>query len=263
MSAREVNIKECEVARTQMSNLITIHTDENGQAVSARELYEKLGIEKHFTQWWEQQAGILDLTEGKDFLTCKLESTGGRPGTDFIIPLDTAKHLSMISRGEKAHALREYFIAVEKQWNSPEAVFARALKMADKKIEKLNNNILQLEGVIEEQKPKALFADAVSSSKTSILIGELAKLLKQNGIDIGEKRLFKWLRTKGYLINRQGTDYNAPTQRSMELQLFTVKETAVSHSDGHVTISKTTKVTGRGQLYFIEKFLSKKSEVKQ
>ena len=111
------------------------------------------------------------------------------------------------------------------------------------------------EQTIEEQKPKALFADAVATANTSILIGDLAKLLKQNGIDMSQKRLFVWLRENGYLIKREGADRNSPTQRSMEQGLFEIKETAITHSDGHVTINKTTKVTGKGQIYFINKFL--------
>ncbi len=108
---------------------------------------------------------------------------------------------------------------------------------------------------IEADKPKVLFADSVAVSHGSILVGELAKLLNQNGIDIGQNRLFNWLRENGYLICRKGTDYNMPTQRSMEMQLFSIKETAITHSDGHVSISKTVKVTGKGQLYFVNKFL--------
>ena len=115
----------------------------------------------------------------------------------------------------------------------------------------------QLAGQIEADKPKVLFADSVAASQTSILIGELAKILKQNGVDIGQNRLFDWLRKNGYLISRMGTDYNMPTQRSMERGLFTIKETAVTHSDGHVSVNKTPKVTGKGQQYFINKFLSK------
>ena len=114
---------------------------------------------------------------------------------------------------------------------------------------------LQLEAT--ENKPKVIFADAVSVSEGTILIGELAKILKGNGIEIGQYRLFEKLRQDGYLIKRKGTDYNAPTQRAMELGLFRVKETAITHSDGHVTISKTTKVTGKGQQYFINLFLGK------
>ncbi|WP_203648961.1 phage antirepressor [Secundilactobacillus yichangensis] len=104
--------------------------------------------------------------------------------------------------------------------------------------------------------PKALFADAVSASHTTILVGELAKLLKQNGIDIGQNRLFAWMRANGYLIHRKGTDWNMPTQRSMQQGLFKVKETSIAHSNGSVTVSKTVKVTGKGQQYFINKFLN-------
>ncbi|HNW87964.1 MAG TPA: phage antirepressor KilAC domain-containing protein [Candidatus Limiplasma sp.] len=105
--------------------------------------------------------------------------------------------------------------------------------------------------------PKVLFADSVTASDTTILIGELAKLLKQNGYESGQNRLFETLRKEGYLISRKGCDYNMPTQRSMEIGLFTIKETAITHSDGHVTISKTTKVTGKGQVYFVNRFCRK------
>lgn len=112
----------------------------------------------------------------------------------------------------------------------------------------------QAEANLQAAKPKVLFADAVSASDSTILIGDLAKILKQNGHPIGQKRLFNWMREQGYLIKRAGADYNSPTQRAMEMGLFKIKETAISHSDGHVSVSKTTKVTGKGQQYFINKF---------
>ena len=105
--------------------------------------------------------------------------------------------------------------------------------------------------------PKALFADSVAASKNSILIGELAKLLKQNGVEMGQNRLFHWMRSHGYLIRRHGTDYNMPTQKAMEQGLFEIKETAISHSDGHTSVNKTPKVTGKGQQYFVNAFLGK------
>lgn len=114
---------------------------------------------------------------------------------------------------------------------------------------------ISLESAAEENRPKVLFADAVSASKNSILVGELAKLLKQNGVETGQNRLFDWLRNNGYLIRRNGTDYNMPTQKSMELGLFEVKETVVAHADGHTETKKTPKVTGKGQQYFINIFL--------
>lgn len=116
--------------------------------------------------------------------------------------------------------------------------------------------LLAAETENEANKPKVLFADAVSTAKTSILVGELAKLLKQNGVDIGQNRLFGWLRENGFLIRRNGTDFNMPTQKSMDLGLFEIKETVVSHSDGHTTVNKTPKITGKGQLYFVKQFLS-------
>lgn len=115
--------------------------------------------------------------------------------------------------------------------------------------------IRNLNARIEQDKPKVLFADAVATAHTSILVGELAKLLKQNGVDIGQNRLFQKLREDGYLIRRQGNDYNMPTQRSMEMGLFEIKETVIAHADGHTSINKTPKVTGRGQQYFVERYL--------
>ena len=117
------------------------------------------------------------------------------------------------------------------------------------------NQLKQKDLVIQEMRPKALFADSVATSDTTILVGDLAKILRGNGVNTGQNRLFKELRDMGYLISRKGTSYNMPTQLSMELGLFVVKETSIQHSDGHVTVNKTPKVTGKGQQYFINKFL--------
>lgn len=139
---------------------------------------------------------------------------------------------------------------IEKVLCSPDTIIKLATELKGEQEKRK-----QLEAQAQSDRPKVIFADAVSVSESPMLIGELAKVLKQNGIEIGEKRLFEWMRRNGYLISRKGTDYNAPTQRAMEMGLFRVKETAISHSDGHVTVSRTTKVTGRGQQYFINKFL--------
>ena len=133
-------------------------------------------------------------------------------------------------------------------------IMAKAVLVAQSTIRQRDQRIKELESDVAAAKPKVLFADAVSASDSTILIGDLAKILKQNGHPIGQKRLFNWMREQGYLIKRAGADYNSQTQRAMEMGLFKIKETAISHSDGHVSVSKTTKVTGKGQQYFINKF---------
>lgn len=140
---------------------------------------------------------------------------------------------------------------------SDEELMAKAVLVAQATIKERDARIAELESDTQRMKPKEIFADAVSASDQTILIGDLAKLIKQNGHDMGQKRMFEWLRNNGYLIKRQGADYNSPTQRAMEMGLFRIKETAVTHSDGHVTVSKTVKVTGKGQTYFVNKLLTK------
>lgn len=130
---------------------------------------------------------------------------------------------------------------------TPEQTMARALLIANDTMERQRREL-------DELRPKALFADAVAASDGTCLVGELAKMIRQNGVEIGQNRLFQWMRDNGYLISRKGSSYNLPTQRSMELGLFRVKETAITHSDGHVTTSLTTKVLPKGQVYFINKF---------
>ena len=137
-------------------------------------------------------------------------------------------------------------------------IMAKAVLVAQSTIRQRDQRIKELESDVAAAKPKVLFADAVSASDSTILIGDLAKILKQNGYNTGQKRLFQWLRDNGYLIKRQGADYNSPTQRSMELGLFRVKETPIIHADGHVTVNKTVKVTPKAQIYFANKFLGGK-----
>lgn len=146
------------------------------------------------------------------------------------------------------------YIAGEENMTEDELVL-KAMNVLNAKVENLKLANKQLEEKIEEQKPKVLFASSVETSKTSILIGELAKIIKQNGHDIGQNRLFEWLRNNNYLISRKGTDYNMPTQKSMNQGLFEIKETTVTHADGHISVNKTPKVTGKGQVYFVNKFV--------
>lgn len=141
-------------------------------------------------------------------------------------------------------------------------LLATALIAAHEELEEKDKRIELLTADTERMKPKEIFSDAVSTSQNSILVGELAKLLKQNGIEIGEKRLYAWMRENGYLIKRKGADWNKPTQRSMEMKLFTIKETVICHSDGHTSVNTTTKVTGIGQVYFVNLFLKTKKNKK-
>ena len=140
---------------------------------------------------------------------------------------------------------------LEQALTSPEFLIQLATQLKEEKEQRK-----QLEAKVEQDKPKVLFADSVSASKSSILVGELAKILKQNGVDTGQFRLFAWLRENGYLIKREGSDYNMPTQRSAEMGLFEVKQTIITHSDGHITTNKTPKVIGKGQVYFVNKFMN-------
>ncbi len=239
-----------------MNELVKVNFDT--QTISARELHSTLNIGTKFTTWFERMCEY-GFTEGNEFFPKMGETSkqcGGRPSADYDISVDMAKQICMIQRTPEGKAVRQYLIDLEKAWNTPEQVMARALRIADRTIDELKYSNQCLAAVNEEMKPKAIFADAVAASHTSILIGDLAKLISQNGVSIGQKRLFKWLRDNGYLIKREGSDRNMPTQRSMEMKLFEVKESTISNPDGSVRITRTPKVTGKGQQYFVNKFLT-------
>lgn len=240
-----------------MSELIPL-TNHNGiQAVMGRDLHAFLKIGKDYSTWFK------DMTEygfvaGQDFspISGKTSPAGGRPRIDHIVKLDMAKEISMIQRTERGKQARQYFLECERKAQQKAVpalpqTYSEALRELAATVEA--KEALEAQAAIDT--PKALFADAVSTSHTTILVGDLAKILKGNGVSIGANRLFKWLRTNGFLIARKGTDWNMPTQKAMELGLFKVKETAVTHSDGHVSVNKTPKVTGKGQQYFVQRFL--------
>ena len=236
-----------------MNELINVTLNDNHEpVVSGRQLHEALYVKTRYNDWFNRMTEY-GFIENQDYLaiTQKRVTAQGNSTNqvDHIIKLDMAKEIAMIQRTERGKQVRQYFIQVEKDFNSPEKIMARALLMADKKVH-------QLEAKIEADRPKVLFAEAVSASHSSILVGELAKLLKQNGVDMGANRLFNWLRAHGYLIKRNGRDWNMPTQKSVEMGLIRVKETSITHADGHITVSKTPLVTGKGQQYFINKFLN-------
>lgn len=239
-----------------MNVLIPINYDAEQPTVSARELHKALNVQSRFSRWFDTNKEL--FIEGEDFNKCTSSTVVNngaiRQLEDYEITVLMAKHLAMMSRTEKGKQIRDYLIDLEKAWNTPEQIMARALKVADKRIESLKQDNVLLAQDVERMRPKEIFADAVAASHTSILIGELAKLLKQNGVETGQRRLFSWLRNHGYLI-KGGSSRNMPTQKSMELGLFEIKETTISNPDGSIRISRATKVTGRGQQYFINKFI--------
>lgn len=245
-----------------MHELKIFDNESQNPTVSARELHEKLHIGTKFATWFPRMCEY-GFFENDDYTTCYpnlgSENHGGQNMVDYNISLDMAKQICMIQRTPEGKELRQYLIDLEKAWNTPEQIMARALKIADKKIDALNQRIEQQQHEIEVAKPKTIFADAVATSHTSILIGDLAKLICQNGCEIGQKRLFAWLRDNGYLM-KYGSSYNMPLQRFLEQGLFEVKERAINNPDGSVKVTRTTVVTGKGQIYFINKFLKGESK---
>ncbi len=243
------------INKQDMSTVFNIQEKENGEiAVSGRELHGALEVKTPYKKWFERMSEY-GFEENVDYSTvgqnCPIANGGFQFVTDHALTLDTAKEIAMIQRSDKGKQARQYFIQVEKAWNSPEMIMQRALKIA-------NNTNKQLQLQIERDKPKVLFADSVAGSTSSILVGELAKLLKQNGVDIGQNRLFEWLRDNGYLIKQKGENYNLPTQRSADLEIMDIKKRTINNPDGSSQITRTTKITGKGQQYFINKFLNDK-----
>lgn len=241
-----------------MQDIIKVnYENQDRPTVSGRELHQALGVETRYNDWFRRMCeyGFVENEDYYSFLSNRSDGLPGKPQTDHQLTISMAKELCMIQRSDEGRAIRRYFIQVEEMWNSPQQVMARALQMADRQLKRLKEDNAALVAQAEADRPKVLFADSVSASKSTILIGEMAKLLKQNGVDMGQNRLFAWMRENGYLIRRRGSDYNMPIQRSMELGLFEIKETSVTHADGHITVNKTPKLTGKGQQYFVSVFL--------
>lgn len=244
-----------------MQELIKI-TEQNGnQAVSARELYKFLEVQTPFTMWIDRMfeygfAENIDF-EATNFFVNHPNGIGGTTVKDYALTLDCAKEIAMLQRSERGKMARQYFIECEKQLRAKEQAhqqipqsFSEALRLAAEQAEKIEAQQKQL----KEQAPKVLFADTVIGSQSSCLIGELAKLITQKGYEIGEKRLFKWLRENHYLGTR-GEYYNIPNQQYIEQGLFELKKGTRSGNGGVMHTTITPKVTGKGQVYFVNKFL--------
>ncbi len=250
-----------------MNELITVNNDT--QRVSARDLYDLLAQDggtkgtERFSKWFERYC-TYGFIQGIDYSTpnkkVRVQTEGtrevAREVEDYDLSVDMAKQICMLQRTKKGLELRHYLIDMEKAWNTPEQIMARALKVADLTIENLKIENQTLVKQIEQDKPKTVFADAVSASDSSILIRDLAKLIKQNGIPLGERRLYKWLREQGYICKCS----RMPTQKAMELGLFEIVIRTIDRGEGLPMETQTTKVTGKGQIYFINKFMHEKRE---
>ena len=253
---------------TNAGALIPISEKNGKRSVSARDLHAFLESKQDFSTWIKNRIERYDLVENVDYVTAPqiygTANGGHSTRLEYALTIDAAKELSMVEGNEKGKQARRYFIACEKKLTelaAPSYMIADPIKRAEKWIEEqkqlkqlAEENEKQAEK-IEQDKPKVLFADAVCTSKRSCLVAELAKILQQNGVNIGQNRLFKWLRDNGYLCQK-GQYYNQPTQKAMELKLFEIKQTTINKPDGSVLVTSTTKVTGRGQVYFVNKFLN-------
>lgn len=241
--------------------LIKIYeNDRQEQLVDARELHTELKNKRKFSDWIKQRIEQYGFVEDIDFTTyhnfVKREGSNlGSKTTEYALTLDTAKEIAMVENNEQGRKIRRYFIEVEKK--------ARQMFEIPKTLPEALRKAAELAEELEKQKPKVLFADSVETSKNSVLINELAKILKQNGYEIGQNRLFEKLRNEGYLIKQKGQNWNLPTQKAMDMGLFEVKKTVINKPDGIPITRPTTKVTGKGQIYFVNKFLKEVRKCKR
>lgn len=267
------NEKETKVAISDTpkpEKALAVIKQRNGQFINARTLYAFLNVGRDFSTWFADKVNRYGFEKGVDFdVLTVIPQKGekvGRPAIDYILTLDVAKELCMVEGNERGRIARKYFIEVEKKFRAMVAsttpaipqTFAEALRLAASQAEQIEQQQKQ----IEAERPKVNFATAVETSNCSCLIGELAKMMCQNGVPTGEKRLFQWMRDNGYLC-QFGERYNQPTQKAIEMGLFEVKKQTWTKPSGEVMTSTTTKVTGKGQIYFINKFLYKSQNNQQ
>lgn len=258
---------------TAMNELIQI-TEHNGQrAVSARELHQVLGSKRDFSNWIQDRIkkyGFIENQDYQSFNNIVEREIGATTRIEYALSIDMAKEIAMVEGNERGRQVRQYFIRCErelrqaalpsyqiedpiqraKQWIKEQEQTERLALENKQQAERIEQQAEQ----IKADAPKVLFSKAVETSQRSCLVAELAKILQQNGVQIGQNRLFKWLRAKGYL-GKTGPYYNQPTQRSMEKGLFEIKQQTINKPDGSIIVTSTTKVTGRGQIYFVNKFL--------
>lgn len=238
-----------------MSMIKVTYGDNDTPTVSGRELHEALGVKTRYNDWFDRMCEY-GFSEGKDyysFLSNRSDGNAGKPRTDHQMTIPMAKELCMLQRTDKGKQMRQYFIAVEEQWNTPEIVMSRALKMASKNIVRLEEKNAALESKIAEDAPKVEFANAVAESSSLIDIGTLAKLARDENIPIGRNRLFDWLRQHKYIMDKEHK--YEPYQTWLDRGIFVTKEYSYRTAYGYETQTKIL-VTGKGQIYLIEKLRS-------
>lgn len=232
-----------------MNELIKIETNENLEPIiSLRELYNKLEITERYSNWTDRMFKY-GFVENVDYTGCKVFNTlANQELQDHAIKLDMAKEICMLQRNEKGKQFRKYFIQVEKDFNSPEKIMARALNIADRTLATLNVKVKQLENKIEEDRPRVSFAETIEKSSDSILIREFSKILANEGIHIGQNKLYRLLREWGYIIKNS----TEPTQKAVQQGLFKINERVIKSVKGDL-LSRTTMLTGKGQLFLLDK----------
>lgn len=254
---------------------IQVRNTDAGRVVDARQLHAFINNgATDFSTWFKRRVEHCGFVVNEDFMA--INSTEvvnndsipgiGRPSIEYVLTIDAAKELCMVEGNKRGRAVRRYFIEAERRFRESQQVatahpaipqtFAQALRLAASQAEQIEKQQKQ----IEAERPRVLFSQAVETAKQSVLIGELAKIICQNGVQTGEKRLFAWMRENGYLC-QYGERYNQPTQKAMEMGLFEMKKTTIQKANGETLVSTTTKVTGKGQIYFVNKFLYNNQQI--
>lgn len=232
-----------------MNELIKIETNENLEPIiSLRELYNKLEITERYSNWTDRMFKY-GFTENVDYTGCKVFNTlANQELQDHAIKLDMAKEICMLQRNEKGKQFRKYFIQVEKDFNSPEKIMARAVLIANKKVSTLTIEVKELKNKIEEDRPRVSFAETIEKSSDSILVRELSKILANENIHIGQNKLYSLLRQWGYIFQNS----TEPTQKAVQQGLFKINERVIKSVKGDI-LSRTTMVTGKGQVFLLDK----------
>lgn len=235
-----------------MNELIKINTSNPDRpTVLGRDLHDALEVKSKYADWFKNMCAY-GFTENADYTTFSKNLENGGRMLDHYLTIPMAKEICMLQRTEKGKECRQYFIKVEEAWNTPEMIVARAHQILQARLDEAVSRVTLLESKIEEDAPATQLGYAVTAADDSILVREMAKILKQNGYDTGEQRFYETLRIEGFLI-KSGSDRNMPTQRALEMGLFTIKENVHVTPSGSFT-TRTTMVTGKGQSYFVNRY---------